>query len=96
MTELKCPICNTPLEYDIGYDGDYSCEKCGRATMYGSEELWQALIDTKNKLDSAIDALEYANKCIKGGCVNWETYIDKALEQINEITKGGKDEPRQI
>lgn len=50
MTELKCPVCNTPLEYDIEYDGDYSCSKCGKNKMYGSEELWQALIDTKNQL----------------------------------------------
>ena len=50
----------------------------------------QELITTRKALDVAVDALNYANKCIKGGCVNWETLIDKALEQINEITKGGK------
>ena len=44
---------------------------------------------TRKALDVAVDALKYANKCIKGGCVNWETEIDKALEQINEI-KGNK------
>ena len=39
---------------------------------------------SQERLKIAVDALEYANKCIKGGCVNWETYIDKALEQINQ------------
>lgn len=57
-----------------------------------NEKLKQELDRTKKKLDIAVDALKYANKCIKGGCVNWETEIDKALKQINEITKGRKDD----
>lgn len=48
------------------------------------KELEIKLHDTKKKLDIAVNALEYANKCIKGGCVNWETHIDKALEQIKD------------
>ena len=51
MSELKCPICGTPLEYDIGYDGDYFCAKCGHAKMFGSEELWQELIRTRKALE---------------------------------------------
>lgn len=90
MSDMKCPICGTPLEYDIGYDGDYSCAKCGRAKMFGSEELWQELIRTRKALDVAVDALKYANKCIKGGCVNWETEIDKALEQITALEQKEK------
>ena len=42
---------------------------------------------TRKALDVAVDALKYANKCIKGGCVNWETEIDKALEQITAEQK---------
>ena len=57
MSELKCPICGTPLEYDTGYDGDYSCAKCGRAKMFGSEELWQALTDSMKEYDLCHDAL---------------------------------------
>ena len=37
---------------------------------------------TRKALEIAVDALKYANKCIKGGCVNWETEIDKALDKI--------------
>ena len=48
---LKCPIHNIPLEYELGYDGDYSCEKCGRNKMFGSEELWQELIRTRKALE---------------------------------------------
>lgn len=40
---------------------------------------------TSKALAVAVDALKYANKCIKGGCVNWETEIDKALEQITAL-----------
>lgn len=59
MTDtMKCPICGTPLEYDIGYDGDYSCAKCGRAKMFGSEELWQELIRTRTALNYAIGVLD--------------------------------------
>lgn len=67
-----------------------SNEKCvsWKGNFYGSEDLWQGLIRTRKALDVAVDALKYANKCIKGGCVNWETEIDKALEQITALTKG--------
>ena len=37
---------------------------------------------TRKALEIAVDALKYANKCIKGGCVNWEPEIDKALDKI--------------
>lgn len=40
---------------------------------------------TRKALDVAVDSLTYANKCIKGGCVNWETEIDRALEQITAL-----------
>ena len=45
----------------------------------------QELIRTRKALDVAVDALKYANKCIKGGCVNWETEIDKALAEITAL-----------
>lgn len=50
-SKLKCPFCQTELEYDVGYDGDYSCRKCGRNKMFGSEELWQALIQSQKDLE---------------------------------------------
>ena len=87
MTKLRCCFCQQELEIG-GVDGILrGCPKC---CNLGTEMLWQALIDTRKALDVAVDALDYANKCIKGGCVNWKTHIDRALEQINEITKGNK------
>ena len=64
-SKLKCPFCQTELEYDFGYDGDYSCRKCGRNKMFGSEELWQALIQSQKDLEKAIGAFEYILEKIK-------------------------------
>lgn len=55
-------------------------------------EIETELERTHKALVIAVDALKYANKCIKGGCVNWETEIDKALEQITALTEGGDNE----
>ena len=81
MSELKCPFCQQELN-----DNYYLCcnnPHCNRTSdMFGTEELWQELIRTRKALEIAVDALKYANKCIKGGCVNWETEIDKALDKI--------------
>lgn len=100
MSELKCPICGTPLEYDIGYDGDYFCAKCGHAKMFGSEELWQELIRTRKALEIAVDALKSAHKYYQN-CVirekqpqeiNWyctamnmDNDIFKALDKITAL-----------
>ena len=64
MTELKCPFCHKKLQSD---DLLCSCinEKCEESfDMVGTELLWQKvidlqydLIDTKKKLDIAVEAL---------------------------------------
>lgn len=79
MCEIKCPICGTLLEYDTGYDGDYSCAKCGRAKMFGSEELWQALTDSMKEYDLCHDALVERTKELD--CVR------KALDVAKERLK---------
>lgn len=79
MSGMKCPFCQQKLEIG-GVDGILrGCPKCRNL---GTEILWQELIRTRKALDIAIDTLKYANKCIKGGCVNWTTYIDKVLDKI--------------
>ena len=82
MTELKCPICNTPLEYDFGYDGDFSCSKCGKNKMFGSEELWQALIDTKKKLDKA---MWWLNEIVENHRFTPISTAEKALKEITAL-----------
>lgn len=72
MTDkLLCPFCQQELQEDIGYDGDYSCPNC-REPYFGSPELWQALIDTK-------EALEQSETC----CTEWEKQaLDYKAENI--------------
>lgn len=86
MSNMKCPICGEKIEHIE--DGWCNCKN--RCLGSGSISLWQELIRTRKALELAVDALNYANKCIKGGCVNWETEIDRALEQITAEQKDVK------
>lgn len=76
---MKCPFCGKPIRY-LGTDL-FTCDKCH---IMLPAKHWLAYINTRKALEIAVDALEYENKCIKGGCVNWETHIDRALKQIKE------------
>lgn len=84
--ELVCPFCQQELVKDTPFAWNCPNEECVETDMmWGTANMWQELIRTRKALDVAKDALKYANKCIKGGCVNWETEIDKALEQITAL-----------
>ena len=105
MSDMKCPFCNSELHKD--FDGYYTCytDNCG-CMKYGgngasgSESLWQTLIDTKKKLDIAIEVLkgthEYYEYCATrlatGHKARWDWValtmdedILKALEQITAL-----------
>lgn len=87
MSDMKCPFCGKQMYHPVG-KATWSCQNwdCLKSEgMIGNHVLWQELIDTRKALETAVDALKYANKCIKGGCVNWKTEIDKALEQITAL-----------
>ena len=62
MTKLKCPFCGKPLQPTHRIEDEYFCENydCPQTsiTWIGTSSLWQALIDTKKKLDIAVDALK--------------------------------------
>lgn len=81
MTELKCPFCQQELQefYCYGVVVGYTClnPNC-KPVFRGNKELWQALIDTKKKLDMANAELDYIKEQIAK---------DKALEQINQKEK---------
>ena len=80
---MKCPFCQQELEVMRGLSPSvYGCPKCKHIATIG---VWEELDRTKKQLEIAVDALKYANKCIKGGCVDWKTEIDKALEQITAL-----------
>lgn len=61
MTELKCPFCGEKLyddDFDVRLFACYgsSCKNSICKKEYaGTKELWQALIDTKKKLDDLSD-----------------------------------------
>lgn len=84
--ELVCPFCNKKLE-PIGTSGQFQCGTWGCDASFNfiaTRDVWEYIERTRKALEIAVDVLEYENKCIKGGCVNWETHIDRALKQIKE------------
>ena len=106
--KILCPFCQQELNQDdpqIIECRNSSCEKTW--FMYGSKELWQELITTRKALDLAVGALksiqEYGaiamSELQKNGLGSFQKPVSKmqdmahlAEKQINEITKGGKDE----
>lgn len=82
MSDMKCPFCEEELQGDTM--GEYGCPnaRCKKsAFMFGAKELWQALIDTNQKLDIAIKALNE----IKSNDDTWEGYINRMLKQIGGL-----------
>lgn len=97
MCENKCPFCNKPLHCGATLKSDeylvelYQCAnpECESTEfLVGCKEFWDILGQhrrTHKALEIAVDVLKYENKCIKGGCINWETEIDKALAEITAL-----------
>ena len=91
---MKCPYCNKEMWHPIGKP-TLSCQNwsCMESEgMIGNHVLWQALIDTKKKLDLAIKHLEGIRGYDKNGkpmtgvisCWIDCDELAKALEQINK------------
>ena len=59
-SKIKCPFCGEELDYDE-YGWDYSCSNpsCQKSLgiLSGTEKLWQALIQAKQDLEIAREAL---------------------------------------
>lgn len=99
MTENKliCPFCNeTELEKGIELQGGGFILGCPKCKKFAHDVFWQELITTRKALDVAVDALKELRPTEKRYCFLVPTVfttqrtIDETLEQINEITKGGK------
>lgn len=82
MTELKCPVCNTVLDRAFLTDKVCGCPKCRNM---GNVGLWELLIDTKKKLDEAIDLLKmlYGDYNLDWCVVDSDQVYD-FLKQINQ------------
>lgn len=87
MSDMKCPFCQQELlliSFTIGEE-DRQVWYCRSCKFSAYRKIWEKIIRTRKALDVAVDVLKYANKCIKGGCVNWETEIDRAINKITAL-----------
>lgn len=103
MTELICPFCGKPLLACIYNQNDiiYCCDNKDcvyyddadnqNAKHYlATPEFWQALIETKKKLDLAIDELEDCEEWFMGSKVEKHFMLERiyktynCIEQINQ------------
>ena len=92
MTELKCPYCKKQIQHAITVNGHdfYWCENydCDSSSeMVGTEEMWATIIDTKKKLDVAVNRLE--NIVLDVEVLATPEYLasraKETLEQINNL-----------
>ena len=98
MTELKCPFCNeTELEKGIELQGGGFILGCPKCKKFAHDVFWQALIDTKKKLDIAVAALKEIKALNDNGNYDIEDYdcqvariTQEALEQIKDNDKDVK------
>ena len=98
MTELKCPVCGKQMKIGTLDQDDslgtvwMSIMPCDCVCSYGaSRAVWQALIDTKKKLDVCTGALKMigSGDIIEHSVVGHEDdnkifIANKALEQIKD------------
>ena len=95
MTELKCPLCKTGNVKEYIDPPYYVCDNqyCPSYDETDTSE-YDMLITTRKALDVAVDAMKKSNEIVYSAYGSPLKTLKDALEQINEITKGGKDEPR--
>lgn len=78
-------------EYLVGSEFEFILDNFTKWAYFDDLLALETELDrTRKALDVAVDALKYANKCIKGGCISWETEIDKALEQVTALEQKDK------
>ena len=85
MSDMKCPFCQQELDAENYFVHCHNPHCNITVDMEGTEELWQALIDTKKKLDKAI---WWLNEIVENHRFTPISTAEKALKEINEITKG--------
>lgn len=93
MTELKCPFCQQELEelYNNGDSVGFRCKNknCPETNiMCGTKMLWQALIDTKKKLEqSEICCTEWEKQALdyKAENIGLQSKLDIAVAFIEEM-----------
>lgn len=95
-SKLKCPFCQQELGVILCDPDDFICPKC---RLCGTESLWQALIQAKQDLEIAKDALkeirdetgeDRAGFSYVVLATNMKETAEKALEQIDHIADVSK------
>lgn len=94
--DMKCPFCQQKLEsFFVENRSVFACcnLNCKGYFMNAPKELWQALIDTKKKLDIAMDGLKriekltepsYKNRNLEALALAVNTFSGEIIEQINQ------------
>ena len=82
--KLLCPFCDEKLVRHWGMENPvlYCCDnpKCSKGGV-GTEQSWQALIDTKKKLDRAI---WWLNEIVENHRFTPISTAEKALKELKE------------
>ena len=88
MSDIKCPFCNGELVGTIGHPicRNQNCVMCDDPMP---QELLDKLKTTRKALDKAI---WWLNEIVENHRFTPISTAEKALAEIKEITKGGKDE----
>lgn len=90
MSDMKCPICNKPMQ--ISYpsaSGYHYCYNCG---ISSGGIAYKALERTRKALDVAVDALKRTDWCAQDYAIAQEA-LNKitALEQITALEEKDKN-----
>lgn len=98
-SKLKCPFCGEEIISDLclmcdkidkGYTSGRQIYKCNKCSLFGNKELWQALIQAKQDLEIAVDALEELKECrFQGGeqSVKLGVRVAFDLSELNSVKK---------
>lgn len=81
-SKLKCPVCQQDLGVILCDTDDFICSKC---RMCGTEKLWTALIQAKQDLEIARQALE--DIATNDYDSDWQNDIAQSALEIIKETK---------
>lgn len=90
MSNMKCPFCQKELDTNNYYVRCHNSYCNTTVEMEGTEELWAALVRTREALDVAIKCISWTVDTIYKGLYREDDIVgccELSLERINEITK---------
>lgn len=85
-SKLQCPFCQQDLGIIISDLNDFICPECG---IWGSEQLWRALIQSQRDLQIAVSTLKSIGACNNG--VSNRALQKMAYNALAQITHDNKE-----